>query len=389
MRTMSKRWLMAALGAVALATGAQPLLAQIAGGRPGVAPVGPGQVFGQPIGAAQFPGGGGQFPGGFPGGGGGQFPGGGIGAGQFPGGGGGGGIGGPGGGAGRGFQGGFALGPREGVIASGGSVQIAASCTDLFLSTPDHTTRFSTAPDAGQVQLADGTALPLSQALQNGLLVLRGRRPVGEPTAASFYVLALYLSNPGPQPVRFAVRRGALFTPAGQSVGEVPEGMNRLLEVPGASRIVGTAPMACAVWGARGSTRADVEETLMTTLPASDAKRTQELLNAAGIQKIFDREPDAYEKLYDQAADKLKDAEEFAGQAELRVGKTARVEGVRGADGQGVITLRMNRGGGVFHYRATIEKLGARRMVAKLTHLKSSRPLDVHRDGLVINLAAG
>src|SRR5262249_29882241 len=156
--------------------------------RPGVAPVGPG--LGQPVGAAQFPGGGG-FPGGFPGGGG-QFPGGGGFPGGFPGGGGQFPGGGPGGLPGRGGQGGVALGPREGVLASGGSIQIAASCTDLFMSAPDHTTRFTASGDAGQVLLADGATLPLGQALQNGVLILRGRRPVGEPTAASFYVLALY-----------------------------------------------------------------------------------------------------------------------------------------------------------------------------------------------------
>src|SRR5262249_11385265 len=141
--------------------------------------------------------------------------------------------------------------PRSSVLAAGASLTIAANCTDLFLGPPDQTTRFSAAAGAGQAQLADGSVLDLREALDAGQLVLRGRAP-GERAPWNPYLLQLYLSNPGPDPVRVSLRAGTLLSPVGRSLGEVPEGMPRLLSVKGAAGQVGSRPLACAVWAARG-----------------------------------------------------------------------------------------------------------------------------------------
>jgi hypothetical protein len=372
----------------------RPVRAQFRFNQSPMAGVAARQTTGADAGRAQVNGGQfGQYPGGQFGGGqlGGQFGGGigGIGGGGIGGIGGGGiggiggGIGGIGGGFGR--QGGFGMSSLQGTMPPGGTVQIAAYCTDLFLGTPDETTRFAAASDAGEVQLASGDVLGLREALEGGFLVLRGRDPMRESGLLSC-ALKLVLTNASPQPVRIAIRSGSLFTPVGQSVGPVPEGMDRLLKVKGAARAAGTATMACAVWAARGSTREDVEETLMTSLTSKDAEQVQQLLDLAQIKQSFDRERGAYEKLYRQTLDKMRDVQEMRGQIAFKVGSVVPIEALKAADGQGVVTLHPKGASYPLRYAATYRSAGPRRLVATLKQPKTGRPLEAFGGELHITL---
>jgi hypothetical protein len=349
--------------------------AQFAGG---------GQFGGGQFGGGQF-GGGGGFGGGQFGGrggfGGGQFGGGGGFGGGFPGGGGG--FGGGGGLGGR--QGGFG-GGGSGIINPGGAFMVSASCTDLFLKGPDETTRYSAAADAGQVELADGSSGTLQAALNQGLLILRGGNHQMEPSRRNPFLLDLFLVNPGPAAVRVSVKSGAMFTPVGQSAGTVPPEMEKLATVKDAWKQFGRAPFACAVWAARGSTREDVEQALMVSVPAKDIAATQQLLDEAGLPQKFDRDPGSYEKIYQQKAEQLKAMDSVEGSTSFSLGTMATVEGLRNEDGKGVVALHPKKSSQVYRYAATFKDVGRHKLIATLAHLKTGGPVDAHGGEIVIQL---
>jgi len=326
---------------------------------------------------------------GFPGqgGGGGGFPGQGGGfqgqGGGLRGGGIGGGIGGSGLGGG-GQQGGIGRGGFSSIVPPGGSTLIAANCTDLFLATPTSSDRYTIATDGGQVQLASGEVLPLQQAFEAGVLVLRGAEPRRSVLSGTnpFYTIRFALANPGKSPVRVQVPSAARIVPAGQS-GDASEALHRVVAEGVKSRLEGTPALACAVWAARGSTREDVEQTMMGIVPAKEITRTQDLLNRAEVKQVFDRDAGAYEKLFDHAAGRIKDGEEFAGRATLPDRTQVEVEGVRGADGKGVVAVMPVKTDATFFYNATFQAKQGKVQIT-LTHLKSGRQLEVH--GGVINV---
>lgn len=357
MRTMEKvwRWLPAVFLA-ALLPSAPHALAQI--GFPGG-----GSGFGQ------FPGGGNQF---------GQFPGGpgGIGSGQFPG-----------GGPGTGRQGGLALGPGSGLLAAGRSVQIAANCTDLFLSGPAADTLYNVVGDAGLVQLASGPTLTLTQALASGAAVIRGPNGRTDPPNMNPYLITLYLTNLSGAPLRYDVPPGTMFVPRGQGAGTVPAGLDRLVAQARGARLLGKAPLQLAVWAARGSTREDVEQTRLETIADADAKTTQELLDASGIDRAFDRERGAYEKLYTAEAKRLAEAQAFEGTAHLATGKPVTVEGFRAKDGTGVLALHLVKTSGDFFYRARFQPAGKGKLLARLVQIRSGNPLEANRGEIQVTLA--
>ena len=59
----------------------------------------------------------------------------------------------------------------------------------------------------------------LQEALNQGLLILRGGNHRVEASLRNPFVLDLFMVNMSPAPVRIALKRGAIFTPAGQSPG--------------------------------------------------------------------------------------------------------------------------------------------------------------------------
>src|SRR5262249_18269130 len=159
-------------------------------------------------------------------------------------------------------------------------------------------------------------------------LILRGGDRMRDPSRRNPYLLVLILVNPGPAPVRVTVKSGAVYTPKGQAPGTIPPGFDKLGTQPGARQRYGRAPLACAVWAARGSTREDVEQTLMVSLPAKEVATTQRLLDGAGIQQQFDRDAGSYERLYKEQADKLHAEDALRGSTPFTIGTMANVEGL-------------------------------------------------------------
>src|SRR5688572_9597834 len=84
-----------------------------------------------------------------------------------------------GGNQGAGFPGGttFSLRPSE-------TVTVAAACTDLMALPPDEKTRF-TGGEGAQVKLADGRLASLPEALELGVLALRGKNDSFNPLSRS------------------------------------------------------------------------------------------------------------------------------------------------------------------------------------------------------------
>jgi hypothetical protein len=355
MKTSPRTWLLAL---------ALSLAALLPAARPSVAQFGPSGFRQGGVGSGQFPGG----PGGI---GSAQFPG----SGQFPGG--------PGG---IGRQGGLGLGPGSGMLATGRSVQIAANCTDLFLSGPDAKTAYSVVGDTGLVQLAGGPTLTLGQAVATGVVVIRGPGLGVGSAIMNPNLITLYLTNAASAPIRYDLPPGLLFVPVGQSLGTVPAGLDRLVAQAGSARLLGKAPLQLAVWAARGSTREDVEAIRIEAVLDRDAQTTQQLLDASGIERVFDRERGDYARRYAADAKQLSDAAAFEGTAHLGTGKAVTVDGYRAKDETGLIALHLVKGSGDFYYRARFQPAGKNKLVAHLGQLKTGYPLEANRGEIQVTL---
>lgn len=270
-------------------------------------------------------------------------------------------------------------------LAPGATVQVAALCTDLLSDPPDATTRFTEARGT-QVALADGAVASLSEALQEGLLTLRGRHDTFDPIRRDgSLALDLYLVNVSRQPLRVALQPGTTFTPQGQPEQALPEGAARLPVEAARRGIASLNTLQFAVWAARGSTAEEVEQANLFRLPASEGRQVQELLTACGIDRQFDRERGAAEKRYVETAKKLgSDSEDVAGTTYLCSGYQASVTGERNADGWGVVTIHPLRYGGEFRYGARFQERKDGRVRVRLFNLANGRPAHANRGELLL-----
>jgi hypothetical protein len=333
---------LAAIALVASATTADrrsestPRLAQRPGGFPGLAPGG-------------FPGG---APGGFPGftpGGGGQLV-------QQP---------------------GLLPGGGGAFLPPGQSIRLALFCADLFAATPDHRTRLVVPTGGGQVRRADGSVVSLHEALEEDQILIRGRGPGDPPRMDGRAWYDAYVTNTSREPLTVELPAGLVLVPAGQPAPKLPAGIDRMLAAAAATRRrEGDAP-AYAVWAARGFTRADVEQTTMRRVTDGEASQVQHWLDAASLAHRFDREADAYDRLYASAAAGLSDTTGLSGTASLSSGATVRVAGRRAADGRSVVTLTAPRGG-VFRYAARVDGSRGGKLGLALHHLKTGRPIEAN-----------
>jgi hypothetical protein len=332
---------------------AQPAPAQIFDGGSGFP--GGGNSFGFPGGVRGGPGGPGGNSFGFPAGPG--FPGG-TGVGQ---------------GAGR--QGGvFSQGGFQ-QLSAGQTVRLAAFCTDLMADPPDAGTRF-TGGDRTLVALGDREPITLAAALKDGLLALRGRSDSFDPARRDgSLALDLYLTNQSGAPVRVAVAPATAVTPDGQAAQPLPEGADRLMALANARGLARANTMQFAVWAARGSTVEDVEQTNMIKLPAMEVGRVESLLRDSGLRRQFDRDRGVYAARYAQLAAQLPDAEPVSGATSVPIGGKATAEGLRGADGKGLVKVRVHQSRGEFYYRAEFGEGKDGRTRVRLLHLLTGRPM--------------
>jgi len=287
---------------------------------------------------------------------------------------------------GTGVQGGVFSSNSSGVIAPGRTLRLAAFCTDLLSEPPDTNTRFRGGEKA-RVTLAEGRTVTLASALDAGIVVMRGRNESLNPFRPGGLALSLELVNTSPMPVRVEVPAGEAVTPLGQADQPLPRNADALFALASEARLSQSNTLQYAVWAARGSTAEEVEQANMTRLPVQEGEQVQELLDASGIQRKFDRERGATAAKFRAAAEKLGDeAEPVAGTASLPSGGTAEVEGVRSADGTGLVTV--NKDGGKYFYRAEFHNRKDGKLDVTLKHLVTGRRIHPFRGYLLVKPSA-
>ena len=300
-------------------------------------------------------------------------------------------------GVGQGFQGGGRqpglLGsPNQGgafssntvaPVAPGRVVQLTAFCTDLLADPPDSRTRFR-GSERAQVTLADGRTTTLSNALESGLVALRGRNETLNPLRSGGLALTLELVNTAPMPLRIEVPAGDTVTPNGQAAQPLPAGGERLFTVAAEEGLAGSNTVQYAVWAARGSTAEEVEQANMVRLDRKELARVQDLLNDSGIPRKFDRERGTETGKFAAAAKQLgEDAAEIHGTTTFPGGAKAEIEGVRGTDGSGVVKLSPEKGG-EFFYRAEFKTRKDGRFDVTLRHLANGRRIQPYRGYVIV-----
>jgi len=285
----------------------------------------------------------------------------------------------------QGIQGGVFSSNSSGVVASGRSLRLAAFCTDLLSEPPDTNTRFR-GGDKARVTLADGRTVTLASALDSGLVVMRGRNESLNPLRAGGLALSLELVNTSPTPVRIDVPAGEAVTPAGQADQRLPREADALFALAAEARLSQSNTLQYAVWAARGSTAEEVEQANMTRLPAQEGEQVQELLDASGIERKFDRERGASAARFRAATEKLGDeAEPLSGTASLPSGGKAEVEGVRSHDGTGLVAV--HKDGGKYFYRAEFRNRKDGKLDVTLKHLVTGRRIHPFRGYLLVKPA--
>jgi hypothetical protein len=286
----------------------------------------------------------------------------------------------------QGIQGGAFSSNSSGVVAPGRTMKLAAFCTDLLSEPPNSATRFR-GGERSRITLADGRTLSLASALENGLVTMRGRNEALNPLRPGGLALSLEVVNTSPVPVRVDIPAGETVTPVGQAEQPLPSNADRLFTLAAEARLTQSNTLQYAVWAARGSTVEEVEQANMTQLPAPETRRVQELLDASGIERKFERERGAYAAKYRAVREKLSaDAKELSGSASLPGGGNVEVAGLRDAAGSGLITV--HREGGEFFYRAEFRNRKDGKVDVTLKHLVTGRRIHPFRGYLLVKPAA-
>jgi len=261
---------------------------------------------------------------------------------------------------------------------------LTAFCTDLMGDPPDGKTRF-VGGGLGQVALADGTRETLTQAIQTGAVAIRGHADSFDPARRMGSIaLDLYLVNSWAAPLRVSLPAGAQVTPAGQPAQTLPPGADGLFALAEKKGLSFSNTLQFAVWAARGSTAEEVEQTQMVRLSRPEIAKVQSLLDESGIERVFDTNRGLNSVRYDETAERLAAAgQKLSGTAVLGSGGEAVVEGVRAADGKGVVKVCPRRGG-EYYYAARFTDRPEGRVSVKLFHLATGNPVRANRGSLLM-----
>jgi hypothetical protein len=286
------------------------------------------------------------------------------------------------------FQPGISPLGRSLDLSPGQPVRLALNCLDLFAATPTNRVAFTAPSGDGAVTQADGRELTLAQALEAGVLNVRGRGPADPARRERGEWYDVYVTNLADQPVHLSLPAGTLLVPAGQQVPDVRSGVRRLLAAAGAHGLLGSDTVAHAVWATRGFTREDVEETTMAPLSDTAARQVQVLLAAADLGYQFDRGPGEYTRLYEQKRSGLGDeAASVRGTALLPDGRTADAQVRMAPDGRAVVALTPDKGRSSLYYAGQVLSRHEERLQLALSHLKTGGPLEVAQGPITIRAA--
>ncbi len=275
-----------------------------------------------------------------------------------------------------GSQGGILPGGGTFTLAAGKSAPLLAFCTDLFAEPPTGDARFRIAAADALVTLPGGSELSLTEAIQRGVLAVRGHSNSFDPVGrAGSLALDLHLGNFSQTPVQVSFRRGAQLTPQGQSDQSVPPEIDKVLELASKKALTYKNTVQYAVWASQGRTLEDVEQSYFARLSSDEVGKVQGLLDGAGLEKKFDRERGAYEKRFESMKKELGDsAKQVSGTALRAGGARLSVDVFHGEKNEGVARVK-TAAGDTFYCRAAVEYRPTGGARISLRHLVTGRRL--------------
>jgi hypothetical protein len=270
------------------------------------------------------------------------------------------------------------------ALQPGGSVRLAAVCTELLADPPDATTRFD-GGRAGSIEMA-GQRGSLAAGLQAGLVSISGVHLPGSLPRRANLLLTLEVRNHAQVPVSVAIPAGTEIGPRGQRTAPLPEPARRVFALAERAGIGASNVVQLAVWALRGSTAEDVEHATMSPIGDRDLRQVQLLLDEAGASTRFDRDRGASAGRYAKALATLgESAIDLAGTAVLPRGGRARVVITRDGAGRGVAVLRPAAGGEYFYGTEEVPaRAGGLRV--RLLNLTSGRPLRLNGSTSAVTL---
>jgi hypothetical protein len=276
-------------------------------------------------------------------------------------------------------------------LLPGQETRLALYCVDLFNDTPTDRHEFTTASDPRAMVAAVGEQISLQEAIAAGFLSVRGHDPVSDPPRRDGRQwIDLYVTNHTRTPLQVSYPAGFAFVPKGRTPPKLAAGMVQMLETAYEARLTGSDTLAYAMWGSRGFTRKDVEETQLRPIPDAEAGAVQKLLDSGDIPQRFDREQDAYAKLFSEREKSLgEDAQPLQGTATLASGARLTVTGKRDPAGRAVVALQPARADEPLYYEARVREERGGRLQLELIHLKTGRPVPVYNGSLSVRLTTG
>lgn len=263
-------------------------------------------------------------------------------------------------------------------LAPGQTRRVALFCTDLFARTPNDQTRLVADGDGGLARRADGSALKLRDAQAESSLEIRGRGPADSPRPQDQASYDAFVTNRSDQILSVDLPAGLVLVPAGQPTPRLPDGFARILAAAAASPGSNSESLACAVWAARGFTRADVEQTLLRRVNDTEALLVQRWLDFAHLSRSFDGGVESYDQLYRERARGLGRALPFRGTAALATGDRVQVEGLAARDGHALVSLQSNRSRGRWQYVARIAAQQPGKIALALQHPRTGLPMEAN-----------
>jgi hypothetical protein len=271
-------------------------------------------------------------------------------------------------------------------LAPGETRRVALFCTDLFARTPNDQTRLDTAGDGGLARRADGSALKLRDALADHSLQIRGRGPADPPRPHDQASYDAFVTNRSDQILSVDLPAGLVVVPAGQRTPRLPDGFARILAAAASSPGANVETLACAVWAARGFTRADVEQTLLRRVTDAEALLVQRWLDFAFLPRSFDCGAESYDQLYRQLVRRLGRALPFRGTAALATGDRVQVEGLAVRDGRALVSIQSTQSSGRWQYRARIAAQQPGKIALTLRQLRTGLPLEANGGRIWVTL---
>lgn len=276
----------------------------------------------------------------------------------------------------------LAQGPQTGIgampmqfgLLPGQAQMVVAYCGSLLGDAPTFRDRYLPAEGGGSVALEGGPSLDLREAVETGMLLVRGPSPLEVGRRGPGLWVDLYAVNTSPMPLWVEIRPGAVFRPVGSAPAKVPR-LQKLASILGEAGLAGTDLACLATWVATGSTRADLEHTLVRLLTEAEIEGVRRALSEAKLPQTV---PDGSEEYATRYAEALAGLGKETARREAAVrfpsGLEATLVIIRSSSGQAVAQAR-TAAGRTLSYGATVQGDPAGAWTVQLLNLKTGRPV--------------